>query len=445
MEKGKSTWDLWIEQALARLESHKMFAPLRPMQLPGVNLEESEVEAAQTMPNDDEYETSQRLQPWDRLSIQISLPDSFFKRLLTGGELIRKNELADYKAVAEHGTGPRGSPLICGYTNYHRALESSLAKLKKKEACLLTSSGFAANMAVMVAIGSLAPLLSVGKRPTKEEKIAIFSDSLNHASIVDGIKLAERHGGAQHFVYKHNDMFHLDQLLTHCKNQRKVVVTDSLFSMDGDFAPMVELVQLRKKHGFLFVVDDAHGTFVWGKNGGGVPEEFNCEYDVDISVGTLSKAAGSLGGFITCSKTWKQFFQSRGRSFIFSTIAPVPLTAASLASVVVSRKEPWRRMEIRKRMKEFQTLTGIPVTSQIVSVIVGSTEKTFSTSWELLKAGFYVVPVGPPAVPPNTGRLRITLTAAHTSEDIKRLVKILSDHISFSDINNYSSELYARL
>ncbi|OMO98181.1 Aminotransferase, class I/classII [Corchorus olitorius] len=479
MEKGKSIWDLWIEQALARLESHKMFAPLRPMQLPGVNLEESEVEAAQTMPNDDEYETSQRLQPWDRLSIQISLPDSFFKRLLTGGELIRKNELADYKvnpeqeqfrklllfagndflalsrhpaiakatakAAAEHGTGPRGSPLICGYTNYHKALESSLAKLKKKEACLLTSSGFAANMAVMVAIGSLAPLLSVGKRPTKEEKIAIFSDSLNHASIVDGIKLAERHGGAQHFVYKHNDMFHLDQLLTHCKLQRKVVVTDSLFSMDGDFAPMVELVQLRKKHGFLFVVDDAHGTFVWGKNGGGVPEEFNCEYDVDISVGTLSKAAGSLGGFITCSKTWKQFFQSRGRSFIFSTIAPVPLTAASYASVVVSRKEPWRRMEIRKRMKEFQALTGIPVTSQIVSVIVGSNERTISTSWELLKAGFYVVPVGPPAVPPNSARLRITLTAAHTSEDIKRLVKILSDHISFSDINNYSSELYARL
>ncbi|XWS47687.1 hypothetical protein CRYUN_Cryun13aG0005400 [Craigia yunnanensis] len=360
----KSSWDLWMEQVLPKLDSRNGFMPLRPMRLPSLG-EEEEEETAQTKAyfDDDEFETFQGIQPWDRLSVQISIPETFYQRLLEGGELISKNELEDakvslnqqrfkklllfagndflglsrhpaiakatVKAAVEHGTGPRGSPLVCGYTDYHIALESSLAKLKKKEACLLCPSGFAANMAVMVAIGSLAPLLSVGKRPTKEEKIAIFSDALNHASIVEGLKLAERNGGVEYFVYKHCDMSHLDALLTNRKMKRKVVVTDSLFSMDGDFAPMVELAALRKKHGFLFILDDAHGTFVWGKNGGGVAEEFNCENDIDICIGTLSKAAASLGGFIACSKIWKQFIQSKGRSFIFSTIAPVPLTAAS--------------------------------------------------------------------------------------------------------------------
>ncbi|XVE56411.1 hypothetical protein DITRI_Ditri04bG0006800 [Diplodiscus trichospermus] len=474
--KAKNSWELLLEQLVPKLDNRNGFMPLRPMRIPSL----AEAEAApKALINDDEFETYQGLQPWDRLSVQISIPQNFYQRLLQGEELVSRYELEDTKislneqkfrklllfagndflglsrhpaiakatakAVAEHGTGPRGSPLICGYTDYHIALELSLAKLKKKEACLLCPTGFSANMAVMVALGSLAPMLSAGKRPTNEEKLAVFSDALNHASIVDGLKLAERHGGIQYFVYKHCDMAHLDSLLTNCKNKRKVVVTDSVFSMDGDFAPMVDLARLRKKHGFLFVLDDAHGTFVWGKNGGGVAEEFNCEYDVDISIGTLSKAAASLGGFITCSKIWRQFIQSRGRSFIFSTIAPVPLVAASYASVVVARNEPWRRMEVRKRMQQFQDLTGIPITSQILSVIVGSLEKLFKASQVLLEEGFFVVPVGPPAVPPNTGRLRITLTAAHTEEDIKRLVAILSDYVNFKVTTDYRSRFQARL
>ncbi|XVF77539.1 hypothetical protein PTKIN_Ptkin14bG0053000 [Pterospermum kingtungense] len=302
---------------------------------------------------------------------------------------------ATAKAAAEHGTGPRRSPLICGYTNYHIALESSLAKLKKKEACLLCPTGFSANLAVLLAIGSLASLFCAGKKPTKEEKIAIFSDSLNHASIIDGIKLAQQYGWVECFVYDHCDMSHLDQLLTNCTMKRKVVVTDSLFSMDGDFAPMVELAELRKKHGFLFVIDEAHGSFVWGKNGGGVAEEFNCEDDVDLCVGTLSKAAASIGGFIACSKNWKQFIQSRGRSFIFSAAAPVPLAAASYASVVVARKEPWRRMEVRKRMQEFQALTGIPITSQILSIIIGSPEKTIKASQSGIVRIWYICRANP--------------------------------------------------
>ncbi|XVF82981.1 hypothetical protein PTKIN_Ptkin16aG0096000 [Pterospermum kingtungense] len=463
---GKSSWDLWIEEALPKLESRKMFMPLRPMHLPSLGEEEEETIAHQAEADEEEYETFQGIQPWDRLSVQILVLDTFFQRLLDGGELVCQNEIEDVKlspnqkpfkkllvfasndflglgrhpaiakatakAAVEHGTGPRGSPVICGYTNYHIALESSLAKLKKKEACPLCPTGFTANMTALVAIGSVAQLLCEGSKPTKEEKIAVFSDALNHASIIDGIKLAQQYGWVECFVYKHCDMSHLDELLTNCRMKRKVVVTDSLFSMDGDFAPIVELAELRKKHGFLFVLDEAHGTFVWGKNGGGVAEEFKCENDVDISIGTLSKGAASLGGFIACSKNWKQFIQSRGRSFIFSAAAPVPLAASSYASIVVARKESWRRMEIRKRMQEFQSLTGIQVTSQILSIIIGSAEETLKGSQALLVSGIFVTPIlGPPAVPANTGRLRVTLTAAHTTEDIERLVAVLSDHVNF--------------
>ncbi|KAK8478886.1 hypothetical protein V6N13_076768 [Hibiscus sabdariffa] len=490
MGKMKSSWDLYVEEALPKLESRRTFAPLRPM-----NVSIAGQEGAQTNLDEDEYETYQGIQPWDRLASQIKLPQTFYQRLMDGLELTSKNEREEHeiissnqekqfknltlfagndflglsrhptiakamaKAAMEQGTGPRGSPLICGYTNYHMALESVLANLKKKEACLVFTSGFAANMALMAAIGSIVPVQTGSTRPTKEEKVAIFSDALNHASIVDGLRLAEHQGGVELFVYKHCDMSHLDARLTKCKNKKKVVVTDSLFSMDGDMAPMVELAQLRNKHGFFWVVDDAHGTFVWGKNGGGLAEEFNCEYDVDICVGTLSKAASSLGGFIACSKIWKQWIQSKGRSFIYSTIAPIPLVAASYASVVVARKESWRRREIRNRMKEFHALTGIPVKSQIVSVIIGDIMEaikvnqfvlilTFSHSlnithilcltvsichWlrEFVQSGFYCVAVGPPAVPPNTARIRLTLTAVQTTEDIKRIAAIVSKYVKF--------------
>eukprot|EP00261_Vitis_vinifera_P036253 XP_019077496.1 PREDICTED: 8-amino-7-oxononanoate synthase isoform X2 [Vitis vinifera] len=341
--------------------------------------------------------------------------------------------------------GPRGSALVCGYTNYHRLLESCLADLKKKEDCLLCPTGFAANMALMVALGSVSSLLSADQKPLKDERVAIFSDALNHASIIDGIRLAERQGSAEIFVYRHCDMPHLNELLSSCTLEKKVVVTDSLFSMDGDFAPMAELAKLRKKHGFLLVIDDAHGTFVCGKNGGGVAEEFNCESDVDICVGTLSKAAGCHGGFIACSKRWKQLILSRGRSFIFSTAMPVPVVAATLAAVIVAKKEKWRRVAIWNRVRDFRALTGIPIGSPIISLIVGSEERALQASRHLLKSGFHVTAIRPPTVPPNSCRLRVTLTSVHTTEDVKKLTVALSDCIGLTQIRVYSSSGYARL
>ncbi|EOY22833.1 Biotin F [Theobroma cacao] len=468
----QSSWDFWVEEALLKLESLKLLRPIRPIQL-------SKKQATEKK-DDEEYEVFNELQPWDRSTVEVSISESFFQQWLRGdNEVLRRDDLpvdkdnanqqklkklvlfcgndflglsshptiakATAKAATEHGMGPRGSALICGYTNYHRSLESSLADLLKKEDCLLCPTGYAANTALMVAIGSIAPLLAAGKKPSKEEKIAIFSDALNHLSIIEGIYLAGRRGGVELFVYRHCDMSHLNELLTSCKMKKKVVVTDSLFSMDGDFAPMLELAELRKKHGFLLVIDDAHATFVCGENGGGVAEKFNCETDVDICTGSLSKAAATLGGFIACSKKWKQFIQSRGRAFIFSTTAPVPFTSALHAAVIVASKETWRRKAIQERMREFHALTGIPITSHIISIVVRTEEKAVQASRYMVKSGFYVTPIRPPGVSPDSCRLRVTLTAAHTTDDIKRLAAALSNCINFQDISSRHSNLLAKL
>ncbi|XP_012080103.1 8-amino-7-oxononanoate synthase [Jatropha curcas] len=475
---GTRLWDYWVEEALVKLESLKVLRSLRPIYLskePQPRNENSlELEG-------DDYEAFDEMQPWDRFSVEVSISDSTFQEWLleipsSGDEIACTDRITNHnvegrykklllfsgndylglsshptigkaaaKAALEHGMGPRGSALICGYTNYHRLLESCLANLKKKEDCLLCPTGFAANMAVMVALGNISSLLASAEEPLKKEKIAIFSDALNHASIIDGIRLAERQQNVEVHVYRHCDMSHLSSLLSNCALKKKVVVTDSLFSMDGDFAPMVELANLRKRHGFLLVIDDAHGTFICGKNGGGVAEEFNCERDVDICVGTLSKAAGCHGGFIACSKKLKKLIQSRGRSFIFSTASPVPVAAAAHAAVIVAKKEVWRRKAIWKRVREFQALTGIPITSPIISLVVGSEEKALRASRHLLKSGFHVTAIRPPTVPPNSCRLRVTLSATHTTDDVKELIAALSCCINFQDVGSHCSNGYARL
>ncbi|KAK9045701.1 hypothetical protein V6N11_051610 [Hibiscus sabdariffa] len=289
------------------------------------------------------------------------------------------------KAAQEYGMGPRGSPLIFGYTYHHRLLESSLASLKNKEDCLLCPTGFSANMALMVALGNIASLLATGNKPLKNEKITIFSDELNHASIIDAC-LAWM------------------ETLHQCWS----------------------LYELRRKHNLLLVIDDAHGTFVCGKSGGGVAEEFDCERDVDICIGTLSKAAGCHGGFIAC----------RGRSFIFSTATPVPIAAAAHAAVIVAKRENWRRRELWNRVQEFCALTGTTTSSPIISLVVGSEEKAVKASRQLLKSGFHVTAIRPPTVPPNSCRLQIALSAAHTTDDLKKLTSALSSYINFQDIDS---------
>ncbi|KAJ4882434.1 biotin F [Raphanus sativus] len=469
-----NSWGEIVEEAVNVLESRQVLRSLRPISISKQNDEE----IVRSRGNErDEYEVFDGMRQWDRTSVEVSvsiptfhkwlhdvpsngeesvsgdaLDEGGFKKLLlfSGNDYLGLSSHptianAAASAVQEYGMGPKGSALICGYTTYHRLLESSLAELKKKEDCLVCPTGFAANMAAMVAIGSVASLLAASGKPLMNEKVAIFSDALNHASIIDGIRLAERQGNVEVFVYRHCDMYHLNSLISSCKMKRKVVVTDSLFSMDGDFAPMEELSQLRKKHGFLLVIDDAHGTFVCGENGGGVAEQFNCESDVDLCVGTLSKAAGCLGGFIACSKKWKQLIQSRGRSFIFSTAIPIPMVAAAYAAVVVARKEGWRRKAIWERVKEFEALSGVQISSPIISLVVGNQEKALQGSRYLLKSGFHVMAIRPPTVPPNSCRLRVTLSATHTTEDVKKLITALSSCLDFNKIAHIPSSLSPRL
>ncbi|KAH7853602.1 hypothetical protein Vadar_004607 [Vaccinium darrowii] len=478
-------WDHYVEEALSKLESLKLLRSLRPIHLPSDESQRPIEFELKNGLNLDGFEVFDGLRQWDRASVEVEIAESTFQRWVrdvpsSGDDADRGNQEIeneagpcynqkfrklllfsgnDYlglsthptiskaaaKAALAHGMGPKGSALICGYTNYHRLLESCLADLKNKEDCLLCPTGFAANMALMTTLGSVGALLAAGGKPLKDERVAIFSDALNHASIIDGIRLAERQGNAEAFVYRHCDMSHLDALLLSCTVKKKVVVTDSLFSMDGDFAPMSELAKLRKSHGFLLVIDDAHGTFVCGNNGGGVAEEFNCESDVDICIGTLSKAAGCHGGFIACSKRWKQLIQSRGRSFIFSTSTPVPIAAAAHAAVIVAKKETWRRRAIWNRVRDFQVLTGLPVTSHIISLVVGSEEKALQASWHLLQSGFHVTAIRPPTVPPNSCRLRVTLSAAHTLDDLKKLTAALSECINFRDMRIQSTNGCARL
>uniref|UniRef100_A0A1D1Z7X0 serine C-palmitoyltransferase n=1 Tax=Anthurium amnicola TaxID=1678845 RepID=A0A1D1Z7X0_9ARAE len=395
-----------------------------------------------TSPSEDplaDLETFDGPGPWDRTLLEVEVENPMdagrSKMLIFSGNdylnlsshpAVRK---AAAKAAMVYGMGPRASSMISGHTDYHRMLEDTLAEMTKKEACAITPTGFAANTAFLSALGSIATLTAAGKRAAKHERIAIFSDALNHASIIDGLRLVERHQEADVFVYRHNDMKHLDELLSNCTVEKKVVYTDSLFSMEGDFAPMLELVELRKKHGFLFVIDDAHTTLVCGKNGGGIAEVYGIEDQIDICIGTLSKATGSLGGFIACSKKWKKLIQGRGRPYIFTTAAPLPVVAASYAAVTVAKKEAWRRQAVWSKVQEFATLTKFPATSPIISLVVGTEQAALNASKHMLECGFHVTAIRPPAVAPNACRLRITLTAAHTSEDLTRLVAALSQCI----------------
>uniref|UniRef100_A0ACD5W557 Uncharacterized protein n=1 Tax=Avena sativa TaxID=4498 RepID=A0ACD5W557_AVESA len=429
-------WDVLVEAAVARLVSTRRLYGTRLISL---------------APPPALPETFPGPRPWDRGGKEIRLDHATLNKWLAeGGEANGQEEEVgeklilfssnDYlglsshpaireaaaKAAKEFGMGPRGSPIICGYTTYHKLVEESLAELTKKEDCFLCPTGVSANMAVMTALGSISSLLAIGRKPTKDERIAIFSDALNHGSIIDGIRLVEQQQQAVSFVYKHCDMSHLDFLLSSCSIEKKVVVTDSLFSMEGDFAPLPQLLKLRRKYGFLLILDDAHGTLVCGDNGGGVPEMFECENDIDIYVGTLSKAAGCLGGFVACSTTWKRLLQSRGRSVIFSTTLPVPVVASIHAALHVAREEQWRRSLLWRHVQYFASLTKLDITSPIISIVVGSEEAALRAGSHMLRSGFHVTPIRPPTVPPNSCRLRITLSASHSSDDIKRLAEALT-------------------
>jgi 8-amino-7-oxononanoate synthase len=313
-------------------------------------------------------------------------------------------------AAAQFGCGPRASALVSGYTHAHRALEDELAQLKEMEEALVLPTGYAANMVVL---GALAD----------SSDCAIFSDELNHASIVDGARLAARGAGAELHVYKHGDLAELDALLAASGAARKLIISDSLFSMDGDLADVAGLARLRARHGALLCLDEAHATLVFGDRGGGVAEAQGMAHAVDIHVGTLSKAFGSHGGFVASSRQLKQLFVSRGRPCIFSTALPAPCVAAASAALRVAT--PAVREALWRNVRQFGADVGLRPQSPIVPFIVGEEAAALRLSARLIDAGFYVPAIRPPTVPRGTSRVRVTLSAAHRLEDVRALAALL--------------------
>ena len=290
---------------------------------------------------------------------------------------------------------------------------------------MLFPSGYAANATTLAATcGS--------------SECAIFSDALNHASIVDGCRLAKA-SGASVFVFPHRDYDALERALRRCEAPRRVVVSDSLFSVDGDYADVERLARMKRDHGFLLVLDEAHATLVCGSRGGGVAQRHGACADVDVHVGTLSKAVGAHGGFVACSREMKRFLVSRARGQIFSTALPAPIVAAAVESLRVVASTPsirenlWRnvaRFNAALRKKPRLAATTRPLESPIGVFILGAPDAALRASAELLHRGFHVPAIRPPTVPEGASRLRVTLSAAHRAADVDALVDALDDVIA---------------
>ena len=329
---------------------------------------------------------------------------------LSGHPAVRR---AVSEAALAHGMGPRGSALICGYTSEHAALAAELAALKGVEAALLTPTGFAANLSVMSALASLPG------------EVAVFSDAFNHASIIDGCRLATR-AGATVQIYRHGDAQHLSELLAGCERPRRVIVTDTVFSMDGDLAPLADLVAVKERFDALLVVDDAHGTLVHGATGAGVAEQLGVSDGVDLHVGTLSKAFGALGGFVAGTTRWCDWVLNRGRAQIYSTALPLPVVAGARAALRAAREEPEHRERLWRHVVRVGEALGLPTASPIFSVVLGEAGAALDASRALLEAGFHATAIRPPTVPAGTSRLRVTVSAAHDEADVGRLLEVMS-------------------
>lgn len=312
------------------------------------------------------------------------------------------------RALEKYGTGSGGSRLVSGSTDLHRELEERIASFKSTESAIIFSSGYLAN------IGTISSLVGEGD--------AVYSDELNHASIIDGCRLSR----ADIRVYRHLDYGHLESLLSRdsAGKGKRLIVTDTVFSMDGDLASLPALVGLSERFGCMLMVDEAHAAGVLGERGSGATEHFGVEEHVPIVMGTLSKAIGSLGGYIAGSRELIDFIRNRVRSYIFDTSLPAASLAASIAAIDIIEKEPSRREHLWKLIKIFKSgigdmgLTVLPSDSAIVPVLVGEAEPALEFAAALRDCGIYTPAVRPPSVPEGKCRIRATLMAAHTEEHV---------------------------
>jgi 8-amino-7-oxononanoate synthase len=302
-------------------------------------------------------------------------------------------------ATARWGAGSGSARLIVGSRPIHSELEAALAAWKQADAAVLFPTGFAANLGVLTAFGGPG--------------VHIYSDELNHASIIDGSRLAR----AAVSVYRHADPEHVDALLRDGDHARAIVVTDTVFSMDGDVAPVDELIDVCVRHGALLVLDEAHAVL------GPDPDLDLDSLDV-LRVGTLSKTLGALGGFVAGQRVYTDLLVNRARSYIFTTASTPADAAAARAAVGVVQSVEGDALRTKLRAHIDRVRQGHP--SPIVPVVIGDERATLAAAQALLEQGLLVPAIRPPTVAPGTSRLRVALSAAHTDEQIDRLVAALA-------------------
>ncbi len=331
------------------------------------------------------------------------------------------------EAIEKYGVGSGASRLISGNMTLHEELENCIAEFKGTESALLFNSGYHANLGVIPALAEKGDL--------------ILSDELNHASIIDGCRLSR----AEVVVYPHLDANFVELALKKSKHRRKLIVTDGIFSMDGDIAPLRELVQLKERYNAILMVDEAHATGVIGKNGRGIVNFFNLTESVDVMMGTLGKALGSFGAYVATSRVMKDYLINKARSFIFSTSLPPSVCASAIGAIEILKETPELIDTLHKNVRYFKKelkefYNGVEDNEiPIIPIIIGSPVLTMDVCEQLIERGIFVQGIRPPSVPEGTSRLRITITAGHREEHLKRALRALREILEFIGAHQKSS------
>lgn len=319
---------------------------------------------------------------------------------------------AVHKSVRKFGSGSGASRLLAGTLSCHQKLEQAIARFKHAEAALVFTSGYIANLSVITTLISKNDL--------------IFCDELNHASLVDSARLTK----AKIYIYRHRDMNDLKTKLkkARAKKGNRFIITDAVFSMDGDLAPLPAITRLAREYHAYTIIDEAHGTGVLGDYGRGAAEHFGVEKKIDIIIGTLSKAGGSLGGFVTGSRKLMTYLASKGRPFIYTTSLPPAVCAAGIQGLRLIQSQPMLRKRLWDNTQYFKSqlrsrgfdLRGSA--TPIIPVMIGDEKKTLRIANALWKQGFFIPAIRPPTVPHGQSRLRLTFTVLHTRKQLDQLL-----------------------
>ena len=369
-----------------------------------------------------------RAEHFDRHMIEIRSPqetkirteDGTYRLFCSNSYLDFCNEervkQAFYQAAETYGTGSGGSRLTTGTTVFHDTLEKEIARFKKRASALVFNTGYMANVGILQAVAKKGDV--------------IFSDEKNHASIIDGCRLS----GAKTVVYQHNDMQDLEQKVREAEGEfpgHGVIVSDGVFSMDGDIVNLPELVRIADTYGCLSMIDEAHATGVIGKTGRGTEEYYGLEGSVDILMGTLSKSIGSEGGYAAGSELLREYLLNHARSFIFSTSLPAPVMAAASEAFRILEEDSDRVRALQTNIvyaNEIFREFGMKVHSEtaIFPVLIGEEAESVRMMEALKAEGFYVGAIRYPSVPKGAARLRVTLMASHTKDEIRELIEAIA-------------------